>query len=1320
MKTPPLNHWKIIASLICLASLLFVCSASATVLFTDNFNVDANANPDANQNLNYGLGNRQAGPLAPATYDGWALHHQLGNTGTDVGQPGGYVAYGGGYVLTALNGSWFSDLDVATVSSGPLTIDFDMFQKNDGSTEWGAFALRFPGTSFPIAQTGEFGILQQRDGALQVFQNNGSITPAGWNTAGFAPTNHWTFIFSDTAGTGSAFVGNGSKVTIMNGTAWTNTITLTQLNNKNLRMGWCASGNGFFGIDNLVVQGTLAPAIPNLSFEQDSIGGGNIAAFTGWHRFIGTNTAVGGSGGDIGSEVPTTAEYSVNNPMGAPANGNQFLFVNMFNSAVTGGVYQVMGPMIPNHTYNLVVAIGSRADRINSPGIISLVNGDDNTGTVLATTNGLPATQDTWQDYSVQYTTGPTVSGNLTVCLSVAGDPTLIQANFDNVRLDPDTNAPPSPVLVQSTRPARAETFVGDQVVFTVAYSNDPPVSLQWQKITTGPAATNNVNLGVVNVTNNDIVTSTLTLNNVQLADIGSYRAEGLNATNGTVAPLYSSAAPLVVATPTTVGNVVQNNSGQTGQLPFYPAWSIDTNSDLIFGFSLGAGNAIAGPGNFSKEIPLALDPSVLSDGNPNSDKVNMVSCGWANAGGGAAGEAMTYTLPASTYGYNLTNITVYGGWNDDGRNEQKYQVLYSTVGSSGPWISIGTFDYNPSFSDGAPNATRVILVPLSGALAQNVVAVQVNFNMSSKNNWNGYSEITVGGTPALGVIPALTQDISPLTAEDVVGSQLIMTGAFSGATSYQWQKDGIDLAGQTSPTLTLNNLQLTDTATNGGYRLLGINVAGTNMTRGCSVVVDPAPVATNNIVTAFAYQTSDAGAANPFSPTWDTSLLGTSLIAGQNPPSLGNGTGNFNDPDVNYPNTAGGLPVLTDGNYGTFTYDGSHAAFATCGTPTSNAGQYVTYLLGADANGYDVTNIQIAGGWNDNGRDSQYYTILYSTVSNPTIFLPLTSVAKNLLGYGVSDSTVIRTTLTPATGVLASNVYAIEVDFQYPQGVPNGYSGYNEISVFGSPSASAPPAGPVITAQNEQTSNGWTVETPNLIAGQLPSSQGPGVFTGEGCNVTNLTDGILGFGAAFGAACGDDTNASVSWITFTSKTGGWNLTNVIVYTLWTDYGRDGQFYNLSYSTTSNPTLFLPLASVAYNPFVPTGVPSGNRVEITPAVGQTLLASNVAALKFDFTPQGSQDFGWSGYSEIVLQGASLVTPTAPVVNPVTVSGGNLILTGTGTPNYGYTVVTTTNLLTPLANWTISATGVTDGAGVFSNSIPVNLTNPASFFRVRMP
>ena len=576
-----------------------------------------------------------------------------------------------------------------------------------------------------------------------------------------------------------------------------------------------------------------------------------------------------------------------------------------------------------------------------------------------------------------------------------------------------------------------------------------------------------------------------------------------------------------------------------------------------------------------------------------------------------------------------------------------------------------------------------------------------------------------MNGNPSTGFIPSLTQDITPNTAEDVKGSSLIMSANFSGATSFQWQKNGTNIPGAIAPTLTLNNLQLSDTATNGGYRLLGINAAGTNSSRGCSVIVDPVPAATNNVVTAFAYQSSDAAAPNTFGPTWDTTGLGSSLIAYTYPVTYDT-IGNFYDPDNNFPNSAGGLPVLTDGNYGVFAFDGSHPAFATAGP---SAGQYVVYTLGYDPNGYDVTNIQIAGGWNDNGRNSQFYTVSYSTVQNPTLFTTRNAVS---ISPTFPSESVIRTTMTPATGVLASNVYAIEVNFLYPQGVPNGYSGYSEISVFGSASANPPPTdGPVITAQNELGAFDWTVETPNLIANQLPSSYGPGVFTEEGCAEAGLTDGILSFGGnTNSASCGDDGTA-VPWVIFSpANGGGWDLTNIVVYSLWHDYGRDGQFYNLSYSTLSDPTTFMPLVSVSYNPDVPTdGTASGNRVAISPAPGQNMLASNVAAVKFDFTPQGSQDFGWSGYSEIVLQGSNLAPvnpPATPVLAAPHISNGNLILTGTGgTPNSAYTWLTTTNL-TPPISWETNTTGLLDSNGAFSNSIPVSASTPEKFFRLRQP
>jgi hypothetical protein len=921
---------------------------------------------------------------------------------------------------------------------------------------------------------------------------------------------------------------------------------------------------------------------------------------------------------------------------------------------------------------------------------------------------------------------------------------------------------PPSALLSQDILPASAATVVGDWVTFTAAYSNSPPVAVQWQQITTSPAATNNINTGVVNVTNNGVVTSTLTLTNLQLTDSGTYSLAGLNATNGAAATSYSTGAPLVVnSRPAPVNNIIITEAGQTGLGPisvvnastnFTPTWTANTEGDLILGSvdgSFGTAGTVYTPvvngGNFGLAGANG-DPVVLSDGvsgyltydpgtgGGTAGSSPIDTCGPYSTAPGAnyPGISVTYTLNTASaiYGYDLTNLVVYGGWGDSTHNEQRYQVLYSTVNAPTTFIPMtGWVDYLPTDANGFQSATRTTLTPAAGVMARNVYAVQINFNSQNpvpKNSYSGYSEIIVDGAVAPNR-PVLTQDISPAAAEDVVGGELTLAPTFVNATSYQWLKNGTNLVGQTSPSLTLSNLQLTDVATNGGYSLVAWNANGTNSSSSCTVYVDPAPTPTNNVVTAFAYQSSSAAG---FGPTWDTSLLGASLIAGQNPPLIGSDTAaNF----IGGGDDANGLPVLTDGSYGAFASDGTHPAFAAAGP---GAGNYVIYQLGNNspaANGYDVTNIQIAGGWNDFGRDSQVYTILYSTVANPNMFIPLVTVHNDLSsGNGeaapsAGTPTAVRGTFTPANGVLARNVYAIEVNFEFPHNVANGYSGYSEISVFGSPSATLPPAGPVITGVHSTSiPSGFTLAAPNLIANQLPSSTGSGVFTEEGCNETNLTDGILGSGAAYGASCGDDGTA-VPWIVFTPTNGYWNLTNIVVYTLWNDYGRCGQWYNLSYATTSNPTLFLPLASVGYNPFVPEdGTHSANQVQIAPAVGQSLLASNVAAVKFDFTPQGALNYGWSGYTEIVLQGTNVPVaivppPTLPTLARPTVSRGNLILTGSGgSANTGYAWLTTTNLTIPLTNWTVSVSGMSDGSGYITNGIPVTSTPPASFFRLKMP
>jgi autotransporter-associated beta strand protein len=77
--------------------------------------------------------------------------------------------------------------------------------------------------------------------------------------------------------------------------------------------------------------------------------------------------------------------------------------------------------------------------------------------------------------------------------------------------------------------------------------------------------------------------------------------------------------------------------------------------------------------------------------------------------------------------------------------------------------------------------------------------------------------------------------------------------------------------------------------------------------------------------------------------------------------------------------------------------------------------------------------------------------------------------------------------------------------------------------------------------------------------------------------------------------------------------------------------------------------------------------------------------------------------------------------TPPVVNHPVVSGGNLILTGSGgNADAHYTWLTSTNVTTPIALWVTNTTGNFDGSGNFSNAIPITISTPAKFFRLRTP
>jgi len=202
---------------------------------------------------------------------------------------------------------------------------------------------------------------------------------------------------------------------------------------------------------------------------------------------------------------------------------------------------------------------------------------------------------------------------------------------------------------------------------------------------------------------------------------------------------------------------------------------------------------------------------------------------------------------------------------------------------------------------------------------------------------------------------------------------------------------------------------------------------------------------------------------------------------------------------------------------------------------------------------------------------------------------------------------------------------------------------------------ASLASAQTTVTTANQNSGSSftptWPIETGSLIAGQSPTSVGSGNFTYEPgvAGVGALTDGTFGLvdDKSSYATCGSSAGQSVTYFL-----NGATLTNIVVYSGWPDQNRDGQFFNLLYSTVTAPATFIPLTSVYFNPAA-TGV-SATRVAISSSTTAP-LATNVAFVQFDFTPQDpGTDYGYSGYAEIILQGANgqPMTPAPVAMNTV--------------------------------------------------------------------
>lgn len=246
----------------------------------------------------------------------------------------------------------------------------------------------------------------------------------------------------------------------------------------------------------------------------------------------------------------------------------------------------------------------------------------------------------------------------------------------------------------------------------------------------------------------------------------------------------YMFSSPFTIPVPPAVIITTTNQTG-TGSGTFYPDWTIVTNDSLIAGETPTLAN-----GNFSEEVPGRNVNSLTAAGSLGLTRIagtygyttstNYVTCGnGTGPDGSSAGSTIIYALPVAANGYSLTNITVYGGWADNGRDQQAYTVYYSTVSAPANFTSLAVVNYTPSIAGGIQSATRVRLTSSIGVLATNVAALKFDFTSpASENGYCGYAGITVFGVvTSVQVPPALVNGVMSTTAGFVMNLSGLIPG---------------------------------------------------------------------------------------------------------------------------------------------------------------------------------------------------------------------------------------------------------------------------------------------------------------------------------------------------------------------------------------------------------------------------------------------------------------------------------------------------------------------------------------------------------------
>ena len=289
-----------------------VYPAGSTILFTDDYTVDANSSYLDFENT---LG-RQTGSLFPLSYMGrytaaQAYKQQLGSTT--------WIPVNTNALLFYFDAGARINNDFST-NTGPLEIKWSVIFNWYGLPNTNSLTIGNSSDGYDPIDT-EFAFQLCNDGTTSIFdhgvQTNGT---SGTSFSDNLPVNY-EIILSDTNGTGSAFGSSGSQAAYYQNGVLLGTATFGQLTTGQGYIGF-VGGNGYNGIDNLQIIGLPGSASPTPTNITYSVLSGqlilNWPSGQGWLLQAQTNNLSSGLGTNwstvTGAMPPYTNNVNSANP----------------------------------------------------------------------------------------------------------------------------------------------------------------------------------------------------------------------------------------------------------------------------------------------------------------------------------------------------------------------------------------------------------------------------------------------------------------------------------------------------------------------------------------------------------------------------------------------------------------------------------------------------------------------------------------------------------------------------------------------------------------------------------------------------------------------------------------------------------------------------------------------------------------------------------------------------------------------------------------------------------------------------------------------